>query len=89
MSTSEQTEDQINELPPELGEYKRRIMVLDDLVVIEYSKRQLFIRYIHPDSIPSDEVESSLLFDVIASTVEEAVEKMKPKVKKYQDSHKD
>ncbi|PWN05938.1 hypothetical protein [Rhodohalobacter mucosus] len=89
MATAETAEDLLNRLPESLGEnneYIRRIMVLDNFVVIEYSKRQLFIRHIHPNSFSSEEVEENLLFDVIAPTVAEAVTKMELKVKSFEDS---
>ncbi len=90
MATAETTEELLNELPEFLGEndeYMRRIMVLDNFVVIEYSKQQLFIRHIHPNSFPSELVEENLLFDVVAPTLEEAVRKMREKVDSFEGTN--
>jgi hypothetical protein len=90
METAEPTEELLNALPEALGdnnEYIRRIMVLDNFVVIEYSKQQLFIRHIHPNSFPSELVEENLLFDVVAPTLEEAVRKMREKVDSFEGTN--
>lgn len=88
MSDAEQLEQKIEDLPPKFGDYVRRVMVLDNFVVIEYSKRQLFIRYIHPNSFTSKEVEDNLLFDVVANSMEKAVREMKKKIDEYQSKQK-
>jgi len=89
MNTAEPTEDLLNDLPEALGdnnEYIKRVMVLDNFVVIEYSKRQLFVRHIHPNSFTSEIIEDNLLFDVVAPTVEEAVQKMQKKIQDFKRS---
>ena len=78
-----QTVGESQELPSELDGYTLRVMELDDIVVLEYSKQQLFFRHIHPDSFTSEQVEENLLFDVIAPNKKEAVKKMKRKVQIY------
>ncbi|CAN5200784.1 hypothetical protein BH23BAC3_BH23BAC3_35660 [soil metagenome] len=60
-------------------------MELDDIVVIEYSKRQLFFRHINPDSFSSKQVEENLLFDVVAPNQKEAIKKMKRKIQEYNE----
>jgi hypothetical protein len=78
-----QTLSQNQQLPPELDGYTLRVMELDDIVVLEYSKRQLYFRHIHPNSFPAELVEENLLFDVVAPNRQEAEKKMKGKVRKY------
>ncbi len=85
MNKTKQKKDSFETLPDCIGGYKKRIMMLDDFVVVEYSKRQLFIRHIHPDSIPTDEVDKYLLFDVVASSVDEAIRKMREKIELYKN----
>jgi len=86
MIKSEPIEDQIEKLPSKLGEHKeylRRIAVLDDFVVIEYSKRPMFIKHFHPSKVTGKDIEENLLFEVTARTVEEAIDKMGRKVNSY------
>ena len=78
--------DQIEKLPPNLGEkdeYLRRIAVFDDFVVIKYSKRPMFIKHIHPSKVTGKDIDENLLFEVTARTVEEAVKIMGDKVKSF------
>jgi hypothetical protein len=70
-----------SELPDSINGFSKRIMELDNFVVIEYSKRQLFGRYLHPDSYPEEMVKESLLFDVVRPTLKEAVEETKNIIK--------
>ena len=84
MTDSKSIENTFNELPNELDGYKKRIMVLDDFVVIEYSKRQLFIRHVHPEAFDSKTINENLLFDVAARNEEEAVKKMKKKIEEHE-----
>lgn len=86
MTISEANENTFNDLKPELDGYQKRIMVLDDFVVIEYSKRQLFFRHVHPNSFDSKLIEDNLLFDVVARNEDEAVKKMKKKIEEYESS---
>jgi hypothetical protein len=86
MINSEPIEDQLEKLPPNLGEneeYIRRIVVLDDFVVIEYSKKPMFIKHFHPSKVSGKDIDENLLFEVTAKTVEEAVKKMDQKVKNF------
>jgi hypothetical protein len=86
MNNPESIEYTFNDLKPEIDGYKKRIMVLDDFVVIEYSKRQLFFRHVHPDAYDSELIDENLLFDVVARNEEEAVIKMKKKIEEYESS---
>ena len=86
MTNPESIEYTFNDLDPEIDGYTRRIMELDDFVVIEYSKRQLFFRHVHPDAYDSKLIDEYLLFDVIAKNEEEAVKKMKKKIEEYESS---
>lgn len=86
MIDSESVSNTFQELEPEIDGFKKRIMVLDDFVVIEYSKRQLFFRHVHPDQYDSEEINEKLLFDVVAKNEEEAVKKIKEKIRNYRSS---
>jgi hypothetical protein len=66
------------DLPSDLGEYKRRILEYQNYVVIEYSKRPIF-RYAM-ENVDEETVEANLLFDVKEFTKFRAVEKMKMKL---------
>lgn len=86
MIKSKPIEDQIEKLPAYLGEneeYLRRIAIFDDFVVLEYSKRPMFIKHFHPSKVTGKDIEENLLFEVTARTVEEAIKKMEDKVKSY------
>ncbi|TVQ14626.1 MAG: hypothetical protein EA364_04090 [Balneolaceae bacterium] len=83
MSEIESIQKEIEKLPNEIEGYKRRIMDLGNFVVIEYSKKQLFIRHVHPGIFPAQEVEDNLLVDVVASTIEDAVKEMSKKIQHY------
>jgi len=86
MTISESNENTFNDLKPEIDGYQKRIMVLDDFVVIEYSKRQLFFRHVHPNAFDSKLIDDNLLFDVVARNEDEAVKKMKKKIEEYESS---
>lgn len=86
MIKSKPIEDQIEKLPSNLGEneeYLRRIAVFDDFVVLEYSKRPMFVKHFHPSKVTGKEIEENLLLEVTARTVEEAIEKMGEKLKSF------
>lgn len=86
MTISESNENTFHDLKPEIDGYQKRVMVLDDFVVIEYSKRQLFFRHVHPNAFDSKLIDDNLLFDVVARNENEAVKKMKKKIKEYESS---
>lgn len=66
-----------NDLPVSLGDYQRRIMTYD-YVIIEYSKKPVFRSAIR--DVKKDHIEENLLIDVSADTVEEAVSQIKSKI---------
>ena len=86
MTMENQTISQSQELPPSLDGYTLRAMELDDIVVLEYSKKQLFFRHIHPNSFSSRVVDENLLFDVVAPNRRVAEKKMKDKVRQYKQN---
>jgi len=69
------------DLPSDLGEYKKRLLEYQNYVVIEYSKRPVF-RYAM-ENIDDATVEENLLCDVKEFTKYRAVEKMKIKLIKH------
>jgi hypothetical protein len=72
-------EQKIALLPASINGYERRVLNLREFVVIEYSKQECFIRHIHP--VSDRFYEENLLFDVLASSVDEGVALMLDKIK--------
>ena len=76
--------EQLNDLPLKLGEYQRRIMTYD-FVIIEYSKKPVF-RYAL-ENVSEEHIRENLLFDVKANTVKEAVDEIKEKISQSLKEH--
>ncbi len=72
-----QNEDDIiiNEIPDGIGEYKRRLMQLDNFVVIEYSKAFSMNRFLGTTANVED-----VLFESIATNLRDAVNDIKDKI---------
>lgn len=77
-------DEDFSTLRDEIGDYKKRVMILDNFVLIEYSKKALFSRYINPTSHSEKEIKENLLFDAIAPTEKEAIKIAKKKIKDYE-----
>jgi hypothetical protein len=68
-------------LPEAINGYERRVLNLRDFVVIEYSKQECFTRHIHPSELSTEFLKENLLFDVLATSVDEGVALMFDKIK--------
>jgi len=80
-------EESFSDLREDIDGYKRRVMILDNFVLIEYSKKALFSRYINPKSFSKEEIKENLLFDAVAPNEEEAIKLMKEKIRDYEVSN--
>lgn len=76
--------EDFSDLKDEIDGYKKRVMILDNFVLIEYSKRALFSRYINPNSFSKKEIKDNLLFDAVAPNEEEAIDLIKEKIRDYE-----
>ena len=65
-------DDLIENLPESIGDYKKRILVIDQFVIIEYSKRALMMRHLNQKSISDELVKENLLFEVKARSLKQA-----------------
>lgn len=73
---SDITEDLLNSLPDNIGDYMKRVLQADNFVVIEYSKRALMMRYLTKKQFPDETLKENLLFESVAPNIEIAVMQM-------------
>jgi len=64
--------------------YKKRLLEVEDFVVIEYSTEQVMTRHLFkPGKIPQERVDEVLLEEAIESSVDKAVDVIEEKIQKY------
>lgn len=77
---SDITEDLVSTLPDNIGDYIKRVLQVDNLAVIEYSKRALMMRHLTKKQFPDETVKENLLFEAVAPNIEIAVMQMQRKL---------
>lgn len=82
---SDISEEILESLPESIGDYKKRVAVIDNAAIIEYSKRALMMRHFTKANFPDETVNENLLFEVVSPNLETAVMEMQNKIERNKE----
>lgn len=79
---SDFSEEILESLPDSIGDYLKRVAVIDNAAIIEYSKRALMMRHFSKANFPDETLKENLLFEVVSPNLEIAVMEMQKKLER-------